>query len=274
MDFDYNVYVSGAVDYLILLIPGLIAAGVALAGGFWLANKADDVVERALSRSSLGPEISSFLASMTGIIVKFAAVLIAAGFVGFETASLVGILAAGAFAIGFALQGSLSNFAAGILILLVKPFRVDDWIGIGDEAFGRVEKIQILNTVIVSPGRKTLIVPNADIIATTVTNYSAKGVLRLELRVPIPYSVSYPEVEGVLRGVLAKAPYVMQDEPQRVGIESYDSHSITVGVRPYVRPDDFWAATFELNARIKAALHEAGIPVAYSEGVELGEIGR
>ena len=272
MDIDFSLYATQALDFVILLIPGLVAAIVVLVVGFWLANKADDTVEAALQRSSLGPEITSFLASMTSIFVKFATVLLAAGLVGFETASLFGVLAAGAFAIGFALQGSLSNFAAGILILLVKPFRVDDWIGSGD-AFGRVERIQILNTVVVSPGQKTLVIPNAELISGTVVNYSAKGVLRLELQVPIPYSSSFPEVETLLLGVLAKAPYVLQDQPKRVGIETYDSHSIVVGVRPYVLPDDYWKATFEINRRIKAALHEAGVPVAYSEGVELGEIG-
>lgn len=271
-DVDLTAYATGAVDWLILLVPGLLAAVVVLFAGFWFANRADDTVEAALERSSLSAEVSRFLASMVGVLVKFSAVLLAAGFVGFETASLFGVLAAGAFAVGFALQGSLSNFAAGILILLVKPFRVGDWIASGD-AFGRVERIQILNTVVVSPGRKTLIVPNAEIIASTITNYSAKGVLRLELHVPIPYAASFPEVEALLLEVLAKAPYVLQDQPKRIGIESYDSHSITVGVRPYVLPDDFWAATFEINRRIKAALHEAQIPVAYSEGVELGTIG-
>lgn len=272
-EIDLAVYAADALDWLILLVPGLLAALATLVVGFWFAEKADDIVERALVRSSLSPEITSFLGSMTTILVKSAAVLLAAGFVGFETASLFGILAAGAFAIGFALQGSLSNFAAGILILLIKPFRVGDWIAIG-EAFGRVEHIQILNTVVVSPGQKTLIVPNAEVVGGTVTNFSARGVLRLELQVPIPYSSSYPEVEALLLGVLAQAPYVLQDEPKEIGIERYDSHSLLLAVRPYVLPDDFWAATFEVNRRIKAALHEGGIPVAYSEGVELGEIGR
>ena len=272
MDFDINVYAQSALDFLILYSPKVVMAIVTTVVGFWLAEKADDVVEGALSRSSLSPELTSFFGSMTTVIVKAVTLLTAAGFLGFETASLIGIIAAGAFAVGFALQGSLSNFAAGVLILLFKPFRVGDWISASD-VFGRVESIQILSTIVVSPGNKTLIIPNADIIGGVVTNFSAKGVLRLELQVPMAYASSFPQVRGILEQVLAKAPYVLQDPKPEVGIETYDSHNIIVGVRPYVKPDDYWDATFEVNRLIKAALSEAGIPMAYSEGVELGEIG-
>lgn len=271
-DLEFTAVLRDGLAFFLAFLPSVLAAIAVLVIGFWVANKADDVLERALERSALSPELTSFFGSALTISIKVFVVLTAAGMLGFETASLIAVLAAAGFAVGFALQGSLSNFAAGILILAFRPFRVGEWIGVG-EAFGRVESIQILNTIIVSPGKKTLIIPNAEIVGQVVTNYSARGVIRLELRVPMGYASSWPEVEALLRGVLAEAPYVLDEPAPELGIEDYDSHNIVVAVRPYVEPDDYWPATFEVNRRVKAALHEAGVPMAYSEGVELGPIG-
>ena len=276
MDVDVALYTEKLTTFLLAWLPGVLGAVAVLVGGFWLANRADDALERALERSNLSPELRSFFGSMLTIVIKVFVVLTAAGMVGFETASLVAVLAAAGFAVGFALQGSLSNFAAGILILAFRPFKVGDWIGVGDEdegPFGRVESIQFLSTILVSPGAKTRIVPNAEIVGGVVTNYSAQGVIRLELQVPMAYETSWPEVRAILERVLAEAPYVLADPTPELGIEAFDSHTVTVAVRPYVAPDDFWPATFELNRRVKAALSEAGVPIAYSEGVELGRIG-
>ena len=211
------------------------------------------MLERAPERSALSPELRSLCGS--ALAIEVFVVLTAAGMVGFGTASLVAVLAA----TGFAVQGSSSNLAAGILILALRPFRVGERIGVG-EAFGRMLSIQILRTVVVSPGEKTLIVPDAEIVGGVVTNYSARGVIR-------------PELEALLRGVLAEASHVLAGPAPEVGIANYDSHNVVVAVRPYVAPDDYWPATFEVNRRVKAALHAAGVPMAYSEGVELGEIG-
>lgn len=272
MDFDILKYSTAALDWFLAFLPGAMMAIGTVIAGFWVANKVDDVVEAALKRSSLSAELTSFFGSMSTILVKGIALMVAAGFIGFNTASLIGILAAGAFAIGFALQGSLSNFAAGILILTFKPFRVGDWISVS-EVFGKVEQIQILSTIVVSPGMKTIIIPNADIIGGVVTNFTTKGIIRLELDIPMAYESSFPQVKEVIMKVLNNSTYVLDTPSPDVGILTYDSHNIILSVRPYVEPDNYWDATYEINRLIKNALHEANIPMAYSEGVELGKIG-
>jgi small conductance mechanosensitive channel len=272
MEIDLIAYSTRALDWFLGFLPGALMAVATLVIGFWLANKVDDIVETALKRSSLSPELTSFFGSMSTILVKGVALMVAAGFIGFNTASIIGILAAGAFAIGFALQGSLSNFAAGILILTFKPFRVGDWISASD-VFGKVEEIQILSTIVVSPGMKTIIIPNADIIGGVVTNYTTKGLIRLELEIPMAYESSFPEVQRIIMEVLHNNSYVLKDPEPEVGIATYDSHNIILSVRPYVLPDDYWTATYEIHRLIKAALNAHNIPMAYSEGVELGKIG-
>ena len=272
MDFDITMYAQRGIDFILALLPSILAGLAILIGGFWVANRADDVLEKSLERSGLSPEIRGFFGSMLTILIKGFVVLTAAGMFGFETSSLIAVLAAAGFAIGFALQGSLSNFAAGILILLFRPFKVGDWIGVGD-SFGKVESIQILNSIIVSPGQKTLIIPNADVIGGVVTNFSAKGKIRLELSIPMGYESSFPQVKEIISKALQQVALVHQDPAPIIGIETYDSHNIIVGVKPYVDPDDFWEATYECNRVIKAALSAHNIPMAYSEGVELGKIG-
>lgn len=265
-------YFEYFVEHIVPLVANLAGGIALLVVGFWLIRRVRRIADLALVRAGFEKAIVSFLSSFLDVALKVFLLIIVAGVVGVDTAALVGVIAAAGFAIGLALQGSLSNFAAGILILVFKPYRVDDWIAI-DEQFGRVEHIQIFSTIIVTPGKKTLVVPNGMIIDGILTNYSKKGQVRLELNVTMPYGESYPRVEALIRDVLAHTPGVLADPPPEVGIESFDSHSVVLAVRPYTKPDDFWPVTFEVYRGIKHAFSEAGIEVAYSEGVELGRIG-
>lgn len=252
--------------------PKLVGAILVLCLGFWVIGKIGILVSRTLERSNFSPEISSFIASLVNVGLKVMVLLSAAGIIGFDTTSLVAVLAAAGFAVGMALQGGLGNFASGILILVFKPYLVNDWIEI-DGKFGKVEEIQIFNTIMVTPGLKTLIIPNGQITDNIVTNYSRKNFIRMELNVTMPYEESYPKVEKIIMDVLTNTPGVLKTPEPEVGIETYDSHNMVIAVRPYVIPDDFWDVTFNTHRRIKAAFNEHNIKVAYSEGVELGPIG-
>lgn len=272
MEFDFEKYANAAIDAVVSFAPNFFMAIAAFVIGFWLVKKISSITEKALKTSSLSPEITSFLISMFDLVLKLAVVLFAAGFLGFDISAIIGLLAAAGFAIGLALQGGLGNFASGIIILVFKPYKVGDWIQINDK-FGKVEEIQIFNTLLGTPGYKTLIIPNGQITENVVTNYSQKGKIRLELEVSMPYEESFPKVKSVLLDVLVKNKYVLDDPKSLVGIEKYDSHNIIVGVKPFVKPEDYWDAVYEINGEIKAALSENKIQMAYSEGVELGEIG-
>lgn len=226
----------------------------------------------SLEKASISPEIQSFLDSILEIVIKFFIILFAAGTLGFEVSSLIGIMAAAAFAVGLALQGFLGNFAAGITIVFFKPYKVGDWVEIS-EKFGRVSSIQIFRTTIITPGQKTHIIPNGQVTDNIITNFSTQGHIRLELSVSMPYSESFPKVREVIMAALKSSPHILQDREPEIGIETYDSHNLILAVRPFINPDDYWEATFDTYQRIKAAFSEHGIQVAYSEGVELGRIG-
>ena len=272
MDIDFQSYYKLAVDSVVTFAPKLLAAIAVLVVGFWIVKKLSDVTKKGLTSSSLSPEITSFLISMFDLVLKLAVILFAAGFVGFDISAIIGLLAAAGFAIGLALQGGLANFASGIVILVFKPYQVGDWIQI-DDKFGKVEEIQIFNTLLGTPGYKTLIIPNGQITENVVTNYSKKGKIRLELEIAMPYEESFPKVKKVLLDVLDKNQYALKEPAPLVGIENYDTHNSIVGVKPFVQPEDYWDAVYEINAAIKAALSTNNIQMAYSEGVELGKIG-
>ena len=259
-------------ELALIYLPKIGMAILAVIIGFWMVKKIGKIVTAALERSGLSPEVSGFLSSFINALLKIIVLLFAASFVGIEVTAILGLLATAGIAIGLALQGSLSNFAAGLLIMIFKPYRVDDWVEIQDK-FGKVEEVQIFNTIIVSPGQKTLIIPNGQVIEGVVTNYSQKGVVRMELEVTMPYSESFPKVKKIIERALNDIPEVLQDPEPEIGIINYDSHSIVVAIRPFVAPDDFWEVTFEAYRKVKEAFNREGIQVAYSEGVELGSIG-
>lgn len=268
--------VNGWIDKLTGLVleyaPKLALAIIVLIVGFKLINKLAGFARSAMEKTGLSRTITPFLASLLGIFLKVLLCFSIAGMVGIETASFVAVIAAAGFAVGFALQGSLSNFAAGIIILIFRPYKAGDWIEVS-EKFGKVEEIQIFNTLIVTPGRKTLIIPNGRVIDSIVTNFSEKGFIRVELNVTMPYAESFPRVKEIIMEVLRGVPHVLQEPEPEIGIETFDSHSIVLAVRPYTHPDNYWAVTFTAHERIKAAFHQHDIQVAYSEGVELGKIG-
>lgn len=269
---EVNGWITKLTDMVLQYAPKLALAIIVLIVGIKVINKLAGLARLAMEKAGLSHTITPFLGSIVGISLKVLLCFSIAGMVGIETASFVAVLAAAGFAVGFALQGSLSNFAAGIIILMFRPYKAGDWIEVNDK-FGKVEEIQIFNTLIVTPGRKTLIIPNGQVVESIVTNFSLKGFIRVELNVTMPYAESFPKVKEIIIEVLRDIPHVLEDPEPEIGIETFDSHNIVLAVRPYTHPDNYWEVTFAAHERIKAAFNHHDIQVAYSEGVEMGNIG-
>ena len=265
-------YLQLAIDKAVFFLPRIVAAGFILWIGFKLVKKIVELTKLALTKAGFSDTIRPFLSSTVGIILKGAVLFAIASVIGADLTGLFAILAAAAFAIGMALQGSLGNFASGILLLTLKPYKVGDWIQLEDK-FGRVQEIGIFSTDVLTPGNKILIIPNSKITDTVVTNYSEKGMIRLELLVSMPYAESFPKVKSIIEEALRPISKILRNPKVEIGINTFDSHSIEVLVRPYVLPDDFWEVTFEAYAAIKKAFNNNNISVAYSEGVEIGAVG-
>lgn len=265
-------YIGKLAAYAIEMVPKIVLAILILFVGLKIIKRLQVVLQKWIEKSISDPEISGFLVSIIDIILRITVILVAASAVGIEFTAIFGILAAAGFAVGMALQGFLGNFASGITIVFFKPYKVGDWVQVA-ESFGQVKSIQIFNTILQTPGDKTLVIPNGKVTDSIITNYSSVGKIRLELSILMGYEESYPKVEKVIRDALSSLDIIVHDPKPQVGIESYDTHNIIVTVRPYIHPDHYWDATFQVNQAIKKAMSENGIRMAYSEGVELGPIG-
>jgi len=264
-------YSNIALDYAVKFVPRIILAALVLWLGFKLIGKIEKMVDKSLQRMSISDTMRPFLLSLVSTIIKITLLLVAVSILGVELSGLVTLVAAMGFAIGMSLQGSLGNFASGILILFLKPYKVGDWIQV-DDKFGKVEEIGIFNTQMSTPGSKTLIVPNSKITDDVVTNFSTKGVVRLELNAHIPYNQDFPKVKQLIENELKKIDTVMQDPKPEIGIETFDSHYVLLAIRPFSTPEDYWEATFQTHEAIKRVFNQNNVKVAYSEGVELGDV--
>ncbi len=251
----------------------LLAAIAVLLVGLWAIQKLMKAMANAMERSKISKEIHPFLLSMSSILLKVLLLFSVAGMMGINTASFVAVLAAAGFAVGMALQGSLSNFAAGVMILIFKPYKIGDLIEIGDY-IGHVREIQIFNTILEAPDKRTVIMPNSEAGGATVINWSTRGAVRVEVKLPMPYGEDFPRVKAILTEAMKKTDGVLAEPAPEVGIDTFDSHYIELSLRAYALPDDYWPVYYALAENAKRALSENGVMMAYSEGVELGKIGK
>jgi small conductance mechanosensitive channel len=262
-----NKYMQQGLDWFIGALPNLILAIAVLIVGLWLIRKLTSVLGVTFEKSGFTPEISSFLISLATAGLKVLLIISVAGMVGVNTAAFVGILAAAGLAVGLALQGSLGNFAAGIIIVTFKPYKVGDWIEV-KEKFGKVTEVQIFNTQVTTPGNKTLIIPNGEVINGIITNYSKRGNIRIELKVKLSYSEDFSRVKAIIMEELHKIPQVLESPQPEIGIEEYGDTNLIINIRPYVKPDDYWAVYYTIMERVKTLFHEHDIKISFADGMQ------
>jgi small conductance mechanosensitive channel len=246
----YGLQIIGAI---IILILGRIAAGVGRG-----------IVRRLLEKSKTDPAIISFLCSLTYILILTFAVLAALAKFGIQTASFVAILGAAGFAIGFALQGSLANFAAGVLILALRPFRTGDYIEAAGVA-GTVKNIQLFTTVLSTPDNIKIMVPNGKIFGDVIKNISGYDTRRVDMVIGIGYSSSIQKSYEVINKVISEDKRVLTDPPPQIAVSELADSSVNLVVRPWVNRDDYWSVKFDLTRNIKEALDENGIEIPFPQ---------
>lgn len=269
----FDTYLQQFYSLVIQYAPKVILALLVLWIGMGVIRRISKMARKSMGQSGMSDDIQPFLVNLINVALKLLLIFSVAGIIGIETTSFVAVLAAAGFAVGLALQGSLSNFASGVMILIFHPYRTGDLVEI-EEQMGHVSEIQIFNTIITTLDNKTVIVPNSMAVGGIITNLSTRDHLRVDLNVTMPYGEDFPKVEEILMAAIKKTPKVLDDPAPFVGIETFDSHNIVLAVRPYATTEDYWDVYFEANRNIKQALCDHNIQVAYSEGVELGPIGK
>ncbi|MBN6774015.1 mechanosensitive ion channel [Pseudomonas granadensis] len=243
----------------------VLLAVITLAIGWWLINKVTQKLGGLLALRNADLALQGFISSLANIILKVLLIVSVASMIGVETTSFVAAIGAAGLAIGLALQGSLANFAGGVLILLFRPFRIGDWIEAQGVA-GTVDSIQIFHTVLRTGDNKTIILPNGNLSNGIITNTNRQPTRKVVFDVGVDYEADLQKARQVLLD-LAKDERVLQDpEPQAV-ISTLGDSSITVSLRVWVKTADYWDVMFMFNELSRDRLKAAGIDIPFPQRV-------
>lgn len=232
--------------------------------GKYFSGVAQKLVRKLLNSRKIDPTVVSFVSNLTWAVVFVFTVIATLGQIGVQTASLVAVIGAAGLAIGLALQGSLSNFASGVLMVLFRPCRVGDYIEAAGIA-GTVDEITIFSTKLRTPDNKVIVAPNSSIMNGTITNYSASENRRIDLVIGVSYSADIALTKKVLTDILDNNQYVLKDPSYTVGLAELANSSINFVVRPWVKTADYWTARFEILEQIKNALDAANIEIPFPQ---------
>lgn len=261
---DINYLSQKLTDWVLTQGPNLLLAIITYFIGRWVIARMVYLVEASMQRTNLDVSLRPFLKSLLSVGLNVLLIISVASMLGIATTSFVAILGAAGLAVGLALQGSLSNFAGGALILFFKPFKVGDLVEIQGH-LGNVKQILIFNTMIVTPDNKTVIIPNAAITNGNITNISREGYLRVDLVVGIAYKENIQKAREVIMKVMQEHPRVMQDPAPSVNVLALADSAVELAVRPFARVEDYWTVYFEITEGAKVALDANNISIPFPQ---------
>lgn len=249
--------------YLDRLILLLIAVAVFFAGR-WLAAQAKTLAVKSMEKREVDPALRTFGGDLLyyGLIVLL--IIIALSIAGIPTASFVAVVGAATLAIGFALQGSLANFAAGVLIILFRQFKVGDFIE-GDSVLGTVEQISILNTTLKSIDGRQISVPNGKLMGDVITNFSTNPTRRVDLVFGISYDDDIDKAKGIIENILKADERVLEDPAPLVAVIELGDSSVDIAVRPWVNRTDFLGVMTDTTEKVKKAFDAEGISIPFPQ---------
>jgi small conductance mechanosensitive channel len=242
----------------------IIAAILIFFIGRWIAKRVQSGLERGMLKAHVDPVLVTFTVNMTFAALMVFVVLAALGQLGVQTTSFIAVLGAAGLAVGLALQGSLSNFASGVMIIIFRPFKISDYVE-GGGVSGVVKAIHIFTTTLTTPDNKRVIVPNSKMMGDNITNYSAEGTRRVDLTASISYGDSIDKAKAALLDLLAKDPRVLKDPAPFVGVSAMAESSIDFAVRPWVKVEDYWDVFFALNEAIKKRFDADGLSIPFPQ---------
>ncbi len=242
----------------------LLVALVILVLGRWIVKAIIGLMRRAMERKSLDPLLVSFATRILSIALMLAVVLASVAYVGIDITPLMVLLGGSALAIGLALQSSLSNFAAGMMLVAFRPFKKGDYVEAGGVG-GTVTEVSLFNTELVTADNRHIIVPNSAITGSTITNFSAYDTRRIDLLVGVHYNDDLKVARDTIATVLAKHPKVLDDPAPQILVMDLADSSVNIAARPWVKSSDYWATRSELLEQIKVALEAAGCSIPYPQ---------
>jgi len=242
----------------------ILSAIVILILGRILVGILNGVIRRILIRNKTDETLAKFLLSLTKIALMTFVVIAAISALGVQTTSFVAVIGAAGLAVGFALQGSLANFASGVMLILFRPFKAGDYVEAGGSS-GTVESIQIFSTTLNTPDNRKVIVPNGKITGDSIINYSAMERRRIDLVFGIGYDDDIKKAKETLEKILSEDERILKDPAPTVAVLELGDSSINFVVRPWVKTSDYWAVYFAVTEKVKLTFDQVGISIPFPQ---------
>jgi small conductance mechanosensitive channel len=221
-------------------------------------------ISKVMQKQAIDKTLETFIGNLVRTVLMVVVIIAAIGAIGIETTSFIAIFGAAGLAVGLALQGSLSNFASGVLIVLFRPYRVGDWIEAAGIS-GSVEQVQILTTILKTGDNKQIIVPNSQIMDSIITNYSANDTRRIDMVVGVSYGDDIDKVRKTLEELLAAEDRILPDPAPTIAVSALADSSVNFVVRPWVNTSDYWGVMFDMTEAIKKRFDKEGISFPFPQ---------
>jgi small conductance mechanosensitive channel len=265
-----ELWTEKIIEFVIEFGPRLIGAVLIYLIGSWVIKKLIQVLRKGMSSQDYDKSLQKFLLNLAKWALTIFLIITVISTLGVETTSFAAVIAAAGLAIGLALQGSLSNFAGGVLIIIFKPYKIGDLIEAQD-SLGVVKEIEIFTTKLVSPDNKLVIVPNGAMANGNITNYTAEGKIRVDTVIGVGYDEDIKKTKDVLMEVLTSNELVLKDPAPSVNVMELADSSVNFAVRPYCKPEHYWDVYFATYENSKLALDKAGIEIPYPHEVQINK---
>lgn len=260
----WDVLLSELIQNLIVFGKNLLVAAIIFLVGRWIIKRIIRLMENIFHKREVDVSLRTFLKSVVTITLYIILITVVVSQLGVKTTSLIALLGAAGLAIGMALSGTLQNFAGGVMILLIKPYRVGDYIEAQGQA-GTVKDIQIFNTVINTPDNKTIFIPNGPLSTGIVNNYSREETRRVDWTIGINYGDDFANAKAVIREILDSDPRILRTPEYTIEINALADSSVNVVIRVWVKASDYWGVYFDINSRIYSILPQKNIHFPYPQ---------
>jgi small conductance mechanosensitive channel len=264
LDTYWNQFVEMARTTGIEFAGNLVTAIVIFVVGKWIAGLLTKTLRKLMQKQEIDKTLETFVVNLVRMVLMVFVIIAAIGALGVQTTSFIAILGAAGLAIGLALQGSLANFASGVLIVLFRPYKVGDWIEAAGIS-GSVIAVHILTTNLKTGDNKQIIVPNSQIMGDIITNYSANDTRRVDLVVGVSYDDDLDKVRSTIEELVAADDRILADPACTIAVSELADSSVNFVVRPWVNTADYWSVRFDLTEAIKKRFDKEGISIPFPQ---------
>ncbi len=259
-----NKYIEKSIDFGFEFAPKLVGGIIVLVIGLWATRIITKGVGKSLEKSKIDQSLVPFLKSLTNIVLKILVAVTVMGMIGIQMTSFVAILGAASFALGMALSGTLQNFAGGVIILILKPFKIGDTIE-AQGFVGTVKEISIFATMLNTADKKLVIIPNGPLSTGALTNYSAESTRRVDWTFAISYGDDVENFKKALNDFIAEDNRILKDPAPFIGLSALAATSVNFTVRVWVKSPDYWTVFFDMNEKVYTKFSDYNLHIPFPQ---------